>query len=301
MMKRDFIKLGTASAFAAPFTSIAATAQGGEEMITIRWLGGATMEIEIGELRFLTDPCFGEGPEAFLMADPNEQFDPAKGPPEKPHARFTAFPGLSMDQFDAVLLSHAHEDHFDRAAQDWLQDRMPLICPTHDARQLIDDGLDAQPLSHLQKQVVERNNSRVEITAIPAIHSLNPDVAGFLGEGNGYFLQATVGKKELNIYWAGDTFMVDAVERAISDLPAPDLFIPHVGAVGMNGTLGQLSLNGEQAVLGAQMIGAKNILPIHHSTFSIYQEPVGAVTAAHAKVASRFDLTVLDEGAALQL
>ncbi|WP_260009939.1 hypothetical protein [Leisingera aquaemixtae] len=60
----------------------------------MRWLGGAMLEIEAAGLRILTDPCLGEGAEAFVMGDPNEMFDLSKGPNVKPHARLTPFPGL---------------------------------------------------------------------------------------------------------------------------------------------------------------------------------------------------------------
>jgi len=302
MIKREFLKLGAATALAGQFASTKTAAQAGDLSITIRWLGGATMEITVGEIRFLTDPCFGEGPRAFQMADPNEKFDPAQGPTISPHARLTPFPGLSSDKFDAVLLSHGHEDHFDELARLWLGDNFPLICPVHDAQQMIGYGLDVMPLDHGSGFEIERGNSHVKITAIPAIHSTSPSIADFIGRGNGYFLEARVAEKTRNIYWTGDTFMVEEIRHALSNLPAPGLFIPHLGAVGRTGTFGQLSLNAKQAIHGARTIGAGHVLPIHHSTFSLYQEPVEAIITEHSKLVPEwFDLTVLNEGAALQL
>lgn len=302
MIKRDFLKLGAATAIAGQFATTGTAAQNDDDRIAVRWLGGATMEISVGGLRMLTDPCFGEGPEAFQMADPNEQFDPARGPTIKSHARLTPFPGLSTESFDAVLLSHAHEDHFDALAKTWLGKKTPLVCPIHDAPQMIEDGHDVKPLKHGRRIEFERGNSRVKITAVPAIHSLTAGVAEFIGDGNGYFLEATVAGRTRNIYWSGDTFMVDEIGRALSALPTPDIFIPHLGAVGITGSFGQLSLNAEQAMQGARTIGAGHMLPIHHSTFSLYQEPIEVIVTEHSRLVPKwFELTVLDEGAALQL
>ena len=173
MNRRSFLKSGVAVAAASllPATVRSATAP-----LSVRWLGGAMMEIEAAGLRILTDPCLGEGEEAFVMGDPNEMFDLAKGPNIKTHARLTPFPGLKHSSPDLVLLSHLHEDHFDQKAQAWLDRSLPLLAPEHDTEHLRQQGYGAQALRHGATRVFNGPSGEVRVTALPAVHSLNPQI-----------------------------------------------------------------------------------------------------------------------------
>lgn len=296
MHRRDLLKFGggaLATAALLPMRSIASVPASD---ISVRWLGGAMLELNIGDVRLLTDPCMGEGPEAFEMGDPNEMFDLAEGPNIRTHERLTPFPGMAMLEYDAILLSHAHEDHFDQKAQAWLGRRGPILCPAHDESALAERGFAVQALNHGDKRTFRAGDTEVSITSIPAVHSLNRKFSDVLGLGNGYWLDVTIRGKTSRIYWAGDTFMAEPVWQALQSFSAPNLFIPHIGAVGVNGTLGQLSMNGSQAVEFAARIEAGSVLPVHHSTYALYQEPVSQMIEAYAVSGIPSELNVLAEG-----
>lgn len=301
MYRRDLIKLGAAFAANAALSPLQSTAGTSASDISVRWLGGAMLELNIGGVRFLTDPCLGDGKEAFEMGDPNEMFDLSKGPNIKFHERFTPFPGFAMSEYDAVLLSHAHEDHFDQKAQAWLGGKGSLICSAHDAGALSKKGFSTQILNHGEHRGFSTGQTKVSITSIPAIHSLNQGVADILGRGNGYWFEATIRGRTVNLYWAGDTFLADPVWEAVQSFPTPELLIPHIGAVGISGALGQLSMNGQQAVEFATRIKTAMVLPIHHSTYALYQEPVSKMIEVHEISDSASELHVLREGSALEL
>jgi len=290
MTKRDFLKGGVASALTCAIGSSRAFAAAKADRIGIRWLGGATMELKIGPLRFLTDPCLADRGETFLL-----------GPQIARQSRLTDFPGLTEERYDAVLLSHAHADHFDEAARTWLGKRAPLICPPHDHEALASAGFDAKPLAHGETRRFERDDTIVDVTAIPAVHSRNKVVADYLGAGSGYFIQARTGAVARDLYWAGDTFLTHEVVAALEQFPNPDLFIPHVGGVELDGGTAQVSFTGRDALAAAHRIGAARMLPIHHTTFSHYREPIQALIDAHAEVPDIVALTVLAEGATFEL
>lgn len=271
------------------------------EPIALRWLGGASMELKLGEVSFLTDPCFGDGPEAFEMIDPNQQFDPQKGPEVRAIARHTPFAGVSFKAYDALLLSHAHEDHFDETAQSAILGQGPLICPAFDVVTLKEKGFDAHPLAHGETRSFTNGTTQVDLMALPAFHSCASDIADMLGPGNGYFITVHIGREIFYIYWTGDSFLTPEVKEALSGLPAPDLFIPHIGAVGRHGTLGQISMSAKQALEAAAEIRAKQILPIHHSTFSHYVEPLEAMDAAHRQSPLSAKVTLPKDGSLLPL
>ncbi|WP_260009938.1 MBL fold metallo-hydrolase [Leisingera aquaemixtae] len=80
-----------------------------------------------------------------------------------------------------MLLSHAHEDHFDQAAQGWLDRQVPLLAPQHDTAALREKGFAAQALTHGAARRFEAPDGLVTVTAVPAVHSLNPRIAAILG------------------------------------------------------------------------------------------------------------------------
>ncbi|WP_306256574.1 MBL fold metallo-hydrolase [Pararhizobium sp. IMCC21322] len=301
MYRRDLLKLGGAVAANAVFSPLQSAAGISASDISVRWLGGAMLELAIGDIRILTDPCLGEGKQAFEMGDPNEMFDLSKGPNIKTHERLTSFPGMVMPEYDVVLLSHAHEDHFDQKAQAWLRGKDSILCAAHDMDSLVKKEFAAQALDHGKQRTFTGGDTEISIMSVPAVHSLNQGISDVLGLGNGYWLKATIQGRTYNIYWGGDTFMVDPVWQAIQHLPTPDLFIPHIGNVGITGALGQLSMNGRQAVEFAARIKAGIVLPIHHSTYALYQEPVSKMIEAHEASGNLSALRVLGEGAAIAL
>ena len=305
MNRRNFLKLSglalASSGLSTSLGSVPAASATSFSSISIRWLGAAMMEMDLAGIRFLTDPCLGEGKEAFQMADPNEMFDLAKGPNIKMHERLSSYPGTAHSSHDAVLLSHAHEDHFDQKAQAWLGDNGPLVAPAHDLAELEKKGFSPQTLVHGATREFSTGTAKISVTAVPAIHSQNSQIAEMLGEGNGYWIELIENGQTRTIYWAGDTFLADPNMAFLKQRPAPDLFIPHIGNVGINGALGQLSMNGRQAIEFAEQIGTKHILPVHHSTYALYQEPVSAMIEAHQAIGTSSSLHVIAEGAVLNL
>src|SRR4030081_3882492 len=92
-------------------------------MLRVTYIGHATLLIEIGGKRLLTDP----------------NFDPALG---KFLPRVSA-PGIALDalpSLDAILLTHAHADHLSLDSLDALPEDIPLFAPPVIAKWLKKQG-----------------------------------------------------------------------------------------------------------------------------------------------------------------
>ncbi|SFL05613.1 L-ascorbate metabolism protein UlaG, beta-lactamase superfamily [Pseudovibrio ascidiaceicola] len=270
-----------------------------EEALQIQWLGGATMLISFDGVTFLTDPAFGIGEQAIVMPNPNEMFDLAKGPNIKPQPRFGTLPAFDLGAVTATLISHSHPDHFDAAAQAKIASDMPMIATEHDKQVLAKKGFSNISTLPWGKQVVFPTKSgQITITAVPAEHSENAEILKVLGPGNGYFFEFVAGEYRRTMYWTGDTFPVDGVVDEVQALGSIDVLVPHVGGVGATGALGKISMDAADVVKMVDRLRPKRILPIHHSTFGLFLEPIWKLVQAMER--HEVDLDVISEGGIVQ-
>ncbi|WP_020592079.1 MBL fold metallo-hydrolase [Kiloniella laminariae] len=285
MQRREFFKAtvgGTVASLSLPLTSSSARASGPElPELNICWLGGATMLICFDGLSLLSDPAFGEGREAFRMGDPNEMFDLARGPNIKNHPRKSPFPGIDLARVDQLLISHLHEDHFDQKAEVMLDRGLPVIAPVADTPALEEKGFSSvRSLGWGESVVLPSKNGEIVVTGIPAEHSENQEIAAILGQGNGYWFEFRSGEWRKSLYWTGDSFATETVKTALNTLGSPDILVPHLGAVGTTGSLGQISMGAENLREMIDLLKPGKILPIHHSSYELYLEPIWKVAEA---------------------
>ena len=142
---------------------------------SVFFIGTATTLIRYAGFTILTDPNFlhrheqvhlGYGLRATRLTDP--ALDIAELPP-----------------VDLVVLSHMHEDHFDRVAAEKLDPTLPIVTTRHAAKDLKRKGFRATyPLKTWQTQTVVKGDFRLRITAMPGTHgpgimaALLPSVMG---------------------------------------------------------------------------------------------------------------------------
>src|SRR3982751_5658228 len=92
-------------------------------MLRVTYIGHATLLIEFGQQRLLTDP----------------NFDPALGK----FLRRVSLPGIALGELpklDAILLTHAHADHLSFDSLDALPSDIPLFAPPAIAKWLLKQG-----------------------------------------------------------------------------------------------------------------------------------------------------------------
>ncbi|HEY9080739.1 MBL fold metallo-hydrolase [Magnetovibrio sp.] len=278
---------GISNAFAAPSTP--------QPYVQVKWFGGATMAISFNDLTILTDPTFGDGLHAFTMGDPNEMFDLNVGPTVKTFARLSPFPGARPTDYDVVLLSHAHEDHFDQTAQAQIPETKPFITPQSDREKVFAMGFaKVKGLAWHESYSFNAGAGRVTITALKAHHTHNRQLDPILGVGNGYWLEFSQGDWRRTLYWTGDSFPTPDVVQSLKDLGKPDILIPNMGGVGTSGPLGKISMGADDVIELAGQVSPRKILPIHHSTYRLYLEPISRFVVQSA--GQPYDLDLVSPG-----
>ncbi|MBN8581467.1 MAG: MBL fold metallo-hydrolase, partial [Anaerolineae bacterium] len=124
----------------------------------ITHISTATMLLEIGNLRLLTDPVFDP-------AGGKYYFGWGTG-----STKLTA-PSVSVDtlgKIDAVLLSHDHhEDNLDKAGRAFLPKAKRVLTTTSGEKRLRGN---AEGMADWQSTILESGNTKIKITATPAQH-----------------------------------------------------------------------------------------------------------------------------------
>lgn len=201
----------------------------------LTYVGHATVLIEMGATRLLTDP---------LLRD------------RTLHLRRTGAmiqPGWH-DALNGVLISHLHWDHFDLPSLRALRRGVPIVAPRGSGRYLAPLGF-TRVHEMAAGEVVTLDGVRV--TATPADHPAvmrSPngpriDCLGYLVEG------------PRRMYFAGDTDVFDAMRGL-----APGLDVALLPVWGWGPRLGAGHMNPRRAAQSLQLLRPRVAVPIHWGT-----------------------------------
>ena len=264
---------------------------------SLRWIGGPTALITRGGLCVITDPMLGpRGPNAFVLPK-----HPSTGEPNASFTRYTSPAPVPLAALGAILISHTHADHVDARAKELLPKGLPLVVAAAGADVMRAAGfLDVRPLDWGQSTAIEAQGTRLRVLAVPAHHAHDPELDRTIGRGNGYLLEWNDARGPYRVYWTGDAVLAD--ETRSPDQYGPiDLLLPHLGGVGGDGTLGLRTMNAEETLALVGRLSPRLVVPIHHTTFAHYREPIAAleqrVAESHESARFRF----LREGESLPL
>jgi L-ascorbate metabolism protein UlaG (beta-lactamase superfamily) len=246
---------------------------------SLRWLGHATVLVELDGARVLTDPLLRSWVLHLRRAAPL-QVDGLEG-------------------LDAVLISHVHYDHLDLPS---LEQRVDLgvriVVPKGASRLVRSRGfraveeLEAGETTHVRSLVVR---------AVPAEHD-SGRLLGTRSEALGYVIEGS-----RRVYFPGDTDL----HPGMADL-APGLDVALVPIWGWGPSLGPGHLDPRRAAEALTLLRPRVAVPIHWGTYypvqstrlkppAFLSEPVEAFRRAAAELAPQVEIEVLPVGGELAL
>ena len=235
--------------------------------LRVRYLGGPTALVEIGGLRFLTDPTF----------DPAGAY--TSGPRTLTKTQDAVVTPDALGPIDAVLLSHdQHMDNLDRSGRELLA-KVPLTLSTVSAQVRL--GGTVRVLPNWESVELPRpDGGSLRITGVPAQHG--PDGSEpYVGEVTGFVLAGT---GLPSVYVSGDNASLDVV-RAIADRLGPfDVSLLFAGAAKtalLDGAL--LTLGSEQAAEAAKMLGTGPVIVLHFEGWAHFSQGAATVRGAFAQ------------------
>ena len=231
-----------------------------DDSLKLTYIGGPTILIEYGGLRFLVDPTF----------------DPAGTEYPTPiyTLRKTKDPAISISQLgpvDAVLLSHDHHfDNLDNSGREYLK-TVPRVLTTQAGAERLKDQ--SEGFEAWDKTTIGEDDL-VKITATPARHGPSD---GDRGPVIGFVLE----KSDLpTIYLSGDTVWYQGVAE-VGERFKLDIAILFLGAaVVPEVSPAYLTFTANEAVEAAKGLGEALIVPVHYEGWRHFSESPDEVNQA---------------------
>lgn len=221
------------------------------------WLGHSTVLIEIGGVRILTDPVWGERASPLGFAGP-KRFQPIPVPVE------------ALADVDLVLISHDHYDHLDYPTiQALARTPVPFVTSLGVGAHLEAWGVAADRITELDWwDSVRVANSEVLVTATPSQH--------FSGRGPGMrnttlWSGFAVRSADHSLFFSGDTGLTEEYADIRAKLGPFELVMLEVGA--FHPGWGDMHLGPERALTALELLGGGKLLPVHWGTFSLALHP----------------------------
>lgn len=189
----------------------------------------------------------------------------------------------SLDPFDLMLLTHAHFDHFDDAVALAKKHKPDVVCNFETSLWLGKQGVEKTHGMNLGGTLELHG---IRITMVQALHSNSIPEGDRLipaGEACGFVIGFENGTR---VYHAGDTAVFGDM-RLIGELYRPSIAVLPIGDL--------FTMSPHEAAAAARMVGARTVLPIHHSTFPAL---TGTPDALRAELKDRpeIDVRVLRPG-----
>ncbi|QEY23139.1 MBL fold metallo-hydrolase [Neisseria animalis] len=244
-MKKNLSAALLALVFAAP-----AMAEVGYQHIR-----NATAKIEYGGTTFLIDPYLApKGAYAGFEGTPNSRF-------RNPMVEMKSSAADVVKGVDAVIVTHTHDDHWDKAAQELMPKNLPVFVQNAgDAKTIRSQGFQ-------DVRVVGKNTefNKVRLTRIKGgQHGTDemyavPKMAELAGDAMGVVMQAA---NEKTVYIVGDTIWNHAVDHAL-EVFKPQIVVMNTGYAQVQGFGGSLIMGTADVGKMAQTMPQSAIIAVH--------------------------------------
>lgn len=210
---------------ALQLTSVMNSAKAAEPDLSLQHIRNATIKIASGDTTFLVDPMFAE-------AGAYEGFpDTYRSWLRNPLTPLPMSVKDILERVDAVILTHTHLDHWDKAAQDTLPKDMPVYVQNEeDANAVKIQGFTDVRIMKASDGFGSFKLDRTATQHGSSAMYADPAVGKALGEVMGLVFTTPGGKKA---YLAGDTIWFEGVDDALAK-HEPDVIIVNAGEAALS-------------------------------------------------------------------
>ena len=253
---------------------------------SIFFVGNATVLLRYAGFTILTDPNFLHQGEHVHLG-----YGISSARKTNPAMEMEDLPPL-----DLVVLSHMHEDHFDRVVEQKLDKDLPIVTTHHATAKLKQKGFNSPYAIHTwETQRVTKGDAQLCITAMPGIHGPSilqaalPPVMGSILE-----FQTSAGETRFRLYISGDTLVHDEFKKIPQRYPDIDLALMHLGGTKVLGIL--LTMDGKQGAKAIKIISPRTAIPIHFNDYIVMKSPLEEFIQAVAQAGLENRVRYLNHG-----
>lgn len=256
-------------------------------VVKITHISTATLLIEIGTLRLLTDPVFDApgGRYSFGWGTGSTKLTAPSVSPE------------SLGQIDAVLLSHdQHEDNLDHAGRAFLPHAKRVLTTPTGSKRL---GGNAEGLETWQSTPVEAPGIKITVTATPAQHGplfIRP----FSGPTTGFLLEWK-GQQHGALYISGDTIYYHGIDEVARRFRV-GVAILHLGRASfpITGPI-RFTMDVRDGVRAARALHPHTLIPTHYEGWKHFSQGRAEIEKGFAQTGLENRLAWLPLGQATEI
>jgi len=208
----------------------------------LQLIRNATIILEYADLRILIDPMLG----------PKHSIGSFGGTERNPTVNLPLDPLEVLKNVDLLLLSHLHQDHFDKTAQILIEQSIPILCQPGDQ-----EKIGAHGFNNVLVLEEETKWQNVTISRTAGQHGtgkwgkrLNP-VSGFIFQFPG----------EPVLYWIGDSIWCDDVENSL-EIHQPDVVVTHSGGAEIDDS-GPIIMDAAQTIRVCESVPSATVIATH--------------------------------------
>ncbi|KAK4184675.1 putative metal-dependent hydrolase [Podospora australis] len=263
----------------------------------IYFIGTATTILSWQGIKILTDPNF-------LHKGDHVHLGPGVTAERKTN------PAVDIDHLpplDCILLSHYHEDHFDRLVEDSLNRDFPIIS-TPDAKSCLTSSSKEEPFRNVHAldffegltlpivtgPTLSGKKPQIKVTGMPGEHvppgplSVANELLKAVPPTNGWLIElgyssesgSTVNEEVgYRIYISGDTLFIDELKQIPEYLHGEkiDLMLVHLGGTTIPGPkmpLLMVTMDAKQGVQLLKLVDPDVTVPIHFDDYNVMLSPL---------------------------
>ena len=250
------------------------------------FIGTATVLLRYAGFTILTDPNFlhqgdhihaGYGLKAIRLTNPAIELD-------------------QLPPLDFVLLSHLHEDHFDRLVAKKLDKGVPIVTTSQAAKALHKKGFRlTYALDTWETITMAKGQQQLHITAMPGEHGRGP-LAKMLPTVMGSMLEfeTSPDKIPFRLYITGDTLLFKRLKEIPERYPDIDLALLHLGGTKFFGIM--LTMDAKQGVETIRLINPHEAVPVHYNDYNVFKSPLDDFKSAVAEAGFEKRVRYLSHG-----